>query len=201
MRQFKRLCVYCASSNSVDPHYFEAARQFGILLATLDIGLVYGGGHVGLMGAVADGALDAGGEVIGVITKQLLALEVGHQGCTKLHVVDTMHERKALMASLADGFVALPGGYGTMEELFEVVTWTQLELHDKPVGLLNIRGYYDHLLAWLDHAVGVGFVRSNHKGIIVADEDPQQLIQRLRTVTLPKLKEWLQVSSQGIKDV
>lgn len=201
MRQFKRICVYCASSNSVDTDYFEAARAFGRLLAQLNIGLVYGGGHVGLMGAVADGALDAGGEVIGVITKKLLALEVGHQGCTKLHVVDTMHERKALMASLADGFVALPGGYGTMEELFEVVTWTQLELHDKPVGLLNIKGYYDHLLAWLDHAVQVGFVRSNHKGIIVADADPHQLVQRLRTVTLPKLKEWLQVSAQGIQDV
>ena len=197
MRQFKRIGVYCASSNSVDTDYFEAARAFGRLLAKLNIGLVYGGGHVGLMGAVADGALDAGGEVIGVITKKLLALEVGHQGCTKLHVVDTMHERKALMASLSDGFVALPGGYGTMEELFEVVTWTQLELHDKPVGLLNIKGYYDHLLAWVDHAVQVGFVRTNHKGLIIADADSQQLVQRMRTVTLPKLNEWLQVSSQG----
>ena len=197
MRHFKRICVYCASSNSVDTDYFEAARAFGRLLAQLNIGLVYGGGHVGLMGAVADGALDAGGEVIGVITKKLLALEVGHQGCTKLHVVDTMHERKAMMAALSDGFVALPGGYGTMEELFEVVTWTQLELHDKPVGLLNIKGYYDHLLAWVDHAVQVGFVRTNHKGLIIADADPQQLIQRMRTVTLPKLNEWLQVSSQG----
>ena len=197
MRHFKRICVYCASSNSVDTDYFEAARAFGRLLAQLNIGLVYGGGHVGLMGAVADGALDAGGEVIGVITKKLLALEVGHQGCTKLHVVDTMHERKAMMAALSDGFVALPGGYGTMEELFEVVTWTQLELHDKPVGLLNIKGYYDHLLAWVDHAVQVGFVRTNHKGLIIADADSQQLVQRMRTVTLPKLNEWLQVSSRG----
>ena len=156
MREFKRLCVYCASSNRVDERWFEVARHVGRRLSARGIGVVYGGGHIGLMGALADAALAEGNEVIGVIPRKLLDLELGHTGVTDLVVVETMHQRKLRMAELSDGFIALPGGWGTLEEIFEVTTWTQLRYHAKPVGLLNAQGYYDKLIAFLDEAAALG---------------------------------------------
>jgi uncharacterized protein (TIGR00730 family) len=190
-RRMRRVGVYCGSSDRVDPMMLDAARAFGALLASRGVGTVYGGGRVGLMGALADGALAAGGEVLGVIPEQLMAHELGHEGCTELFVVAGMHARKMMMASLADAFVALPGGYGTMEELFEVLTWTQLELHRKPVGLLDVGGYYHHLRAWVAHAVASGFVRPLHAELLVCDDDPARLLDRLATVDLPGIDAWI----------
>jgi uncharacterized protein (TIGR00730 family) len=187
MREFRRICVYCASSNQVDERWREAARAAARCLARRGIGVVFGGGSVGLMGALADEALAAGAEVIGVIPKKLLDLELGHRGVTELIVVETMHERKHRMAELSDGFIALPGGWGTLEEIFEVTTWTQLGYHDKPVGLLNAGGYYDLLVSFLDQASGLGFIRSQHRPILQADADPERLLERLATVELPRL--------------
>lgn len=166
----KRICVYCGSRPGHDDRYRQAAVDLGRLLAARDLGLVYGGGHVGLMGVIADAALAAGGEVIGVIPEQLRQQEVAHDGLSELHVVTDMHERKALMANLADGFIALPGGLGTLEELSEMLTWQQLGIHTKPIGLLNAGGYYDALLAFLDRAVTDGYVRtSDRQRLRVAD--------------------------------
>lgn len=187
MRTLKRLCVYCGSSNDVHERYFEQARKVGGHLARAGIGVVYGGGRVGLMGALADAALAEGGEVIGVIPHKLRDLELGHDGVTKLLVVDSMHERKAAMASHADGFVALPGGWGTLEELFEVTTWTQLRYHDKPVGILNADGYYDGMLAFLRHAADEGFIRPHHRHLIQVAADIGELIDKLLTVELPEV--------------
>jgi uncharacterized protein (TIGR00730 family) len=147
----KRVCVYCGSATGANPAHRDAAEKLGVLLATRGIGLVYGGGNVGLMGVIADAALRAGGEVIGVIPGALMDKELGHTGVTKLHVVASMHERKQLMADLSDGFIALPGGIGTLEEFFETLTWLQLGFHNKPVGLLNVAGFYEHLLTFLRH--------------------------------------------------
>ena len=154
---FRRICVFCGSNPGVNPAYKNAAAGLGRLLAERKIELVYGGGNIGLMGVLADAALEASGRVIGVIPESLMAKEVGHQGLTELRVVGSMHERKALMADLAEGFIALPGGYGTFEEFCEVVTWSQLGLHAKPCGVLNVEKYYDPLLALFDHAVKEGF--------------------------------------------
>lgn len=175
----KRLCVYCGSSHGTSPSYTVAARALGALLATRGIGLVYGGGRVGLMGEVAEGALAHGGEVIGVIPGFLEARELEHRGLTELHVVDTMHTRKAKMAELADAFVALPGGVGTMEELFEVWTWTQLGGQDKPVGLLDVDGFYGPLVTFLDHLVTTGFVRPEHRGILQVATTPEEILAKL----------------------
>jgi uncharacterized protein (TIGR00730 family) len=191
-RVFGRLAVYCASSNLTLDRYGDAAYAVGKRLAELGIGVVYGGGRVGLMGRVADGALDHGGEVIGVIPRKLQALELGHHGCTRLEVVDTMHERKLRMAELADGFIALPGGWGTWEELFEVVTWTQLGYHHKPVGVLNVHGYYDPLLAMVEHAIGEGFVRPMLRGLLCHDRDLDGLIEAMRVAELPAIEKWLE---------
>mgnify|MGYP003471829466 FL=1 len=187
MREFRRICVYCASSNRVDEVWRESARDMARCLARRGVGVVFGGGSVGLMGALADAALAEGVEVIGVIPRKLLDLELGHRGVTELVVVDTMHERKHRMAELSDGFVALPGGWGTLEEIFEVTTWTQLGYHDKPVGLLNVGGYYDHLLAFLDHSSELGFIRREHRPILQSATDPDELLERLAVVDLPKL--------------
>ncbi len=176
----KSVCVYCGSAAGVRPAYAEAARALGTLLAREGIELVYGGGRVGLMGVVADAALAAGGRVTGVIPHALQAREVGHEGLTTLHVVTTMHERKALMAKLADAFVAMPGGLGTLEELAEVLTWAQLGVHRKPCGLLDVEGYYAPLTAFFDHAVAEGFVRPEHRALLVADAEPAALLARLR---------------------
>lgn len=167
----KRLAVYCGSATPADPIYIDTARHVGRALAERGIGVVYGGGGLGLMGALADAALEAGGEVIGVIPDALVAAEVAHRGLTELHVVETMHERKARFTDLSDGFVTIPGGVGTMDELWEAVSWAQLGYHNKPVGLLNVAGYYDHLVAFVETMAATGFVRPQHRGIlIVADE-------------------------------
>ncbi|MCU0307151.1 MAG: TIGR00730 family Rossman fold protein [Thermoleophilia bacterium] len=190
-RAFRRVCVYCGSSPGVRPAYAEAARGLARLLAGEGIGVVYGGGDVGLMGVVADATIAAGGEVIGVIPQALLDREVGHRGLADLRVVGSMHERKALMADLADAFVALPGGVGTLEEIVEVMTWTQLGLHDKPCGLLNVSGYYDGLAAYLDHAVAEGFVRPVHREMLSVASEPWDLLERLRAWRPPGEPRWL----------
>jgi uncharacterized protein (TIGR00730 family) len=189
-RTFRRLAVYCGSSTTVDPQFLLAANAVGRRLAELGIGVVYGGGKAGLMGEVADGALAAGGEVIGVITDKLVGLEVGHGSLTERYVVPTMHARKSMMAELSDGFIALPGGLGTFEELFEAATWTQLNDHIKPVGLLNIGGYYDLMLAFLAHAEKERFIRPSHTCIIQADAVLDSLIFKMSQVDLPILGTW-----------
>jgi uncharacterized protein (TIGR00730 family) len=175
----RRVCIFCGSSTGVRPEYRAAAAHIAIELTKRDIGIVFGGGCVGLMGVVADAALAHGGHVIGVIPSALVARELAHRGVPDLRVVASMHERKALMASLADAFIALPGGFGTFEEFCEVVTWTQLGLHDKPCGLLNVEGYYDSLVALCDRGVTEGFIKPENRRIIVADSSPVALIERL----------------------
>ena len=174
----RRICVFCGASPGRDPGYLALARSVGNGLAERGIGIVYGGGRVGLMGALADGALEAGGEVIGVIPRRLVDRELAHPGLHALHVVETLHERKAMMADLADGFIALPGGLGTLEELAEVASWAQLELHTKPIGLLGLHGYWDPLLEWLDQAVDEGFVSPQHRGLVQVDADLDALLAR-----------------------
>lgn len=187
MRSFRRICVYCGSSNRVEERWFEVARAVGRGLAARGIHVVFGGGHIGLMGAVADAALAAKAEVIGVIPRKLLDLELGHTGVTELRVVETMHERKLQMAELSDGFIALPGGWGTLEEIFEVTTWTQLRYHAKPVGLLNAHGFYDKLVAFLDDSAALGFIRSEHRGILAARPDLDRLLDAMAEIDLPEL--------------
>ncbi len=187
----QRLAVFCGSSAGERPVYAEAAQAMGRTLAERGIGIVFGGGSVGLMGVVADAALEAGGEVIGVIPHALAAREVDHRGLTELHKVDTMHERKALMAELSDGFIALPGGLGTMEELFEVWTWAQLGIHRKPVGLLNAAGFYDDLLQFLNRAVVEGFVRGTHREMLVVAEESALLLEKMAAYDPPAVPRWL----------
>lgn len=187
----KRLCVFCGSSPGTRPEYVAAAEQLGRQLAAEGIGLVYGGASVGLMGAVADAVLAQGGEVIGVIPQHLLSKEVAHQTLRDLRVVGSMHERKSLMAELSDGFIALPGGFGTFEEFCEVLTWSQLGLHQKPTGLINTCGYYDPLLAMFDAGVREGFIRPPHRSLVVSAPDPQALLRRLREYRPLDLPKWL----------
>jgi uncharacterized protein (TIGR00730 family) len=175
----KRLAVYCGSATPEDPRYVELAREVGATLARREIGVVYGGGKLGLMGALADGALAAGGEVIGVIPEGMVRAEVANLACSELRVVQTMHERKQAFTDLADGFLTLPGGVGTMDELWEAVSWAQLGYHAKPIGLLNAFGFYDGLVAFLGHMVAVGFVRPAHAGIIIAESELGALLQRM----------------------
>ncbi len=175
----QRVCVFCGASSGRSPVYAEAARAFGALLAGRSLGLVYGGGRVGLMGAVADGALGAGGEAAGVITRALVDREVAHDGLSELHIVETLHERKALMAELSDAFVALPGGFGTLDELMEQLTWTQLGLHAHPVGLLDVAGYWRPLVALARHATDEGFVRESDLARIAVADDGEALLARL----------------------
>tara|TARA_A100001391_G_scaffold83275_1_gene54487 strand:- start:27974 stop:28555 length:582 start_codon:yes stop_codon:yes gene_type:complete len=182
----KRLAVYCGSATPADPRYMALARETGAALAERGIGVVYGGGKAGLMGAVADGSLGAGGEVIGVIPTALVNLEVAHKGLTELQVVDTMHQRKQAFTDLADGFITLPGGVGTMDELWEAISWAQLGYHAKPVGLLNAFGYYDGLIAFNTHMAEVGFVRSAHREILIAAESLDDLLAKMSTFTPAK---------------
>lgn len=177
----KRVCVFCGSNAGIRAEYGIAAQGLATVLARRGLGLVYGGGNVGLMGMLADSMLQAGGEVIGVIPQSLVAKEVAHRGVTELRIVDTMHQRKALMNELSDAFVALPGGFGTLDELFEILTWSQLGIHGKPCGLLNVAGYYGHLLAMIDHAVAEGLLRPAHRELVLADTDADLLVQRLVT--------------------
>ncbi|HUO99446.1 MAG TPA: TIGR00730 family Rossman fold protein [Rhizomicrobium sp.] len=186
-----RICVYAGSSMGRSGVYREAAQALGALLAQESIGLVYGGGNIGLMGVAADSALTAGGEVVGVITEQLNAHGLGHARLTRLHVVPTMHDRKAKMAELSDAFIALPGGIGTFEELFEVWTWSQLGVHAKPVGLLNAAGFYDTLAEFLDHVVDEKFLKPLHRNTLVIEADPRLLLKRLREAEVPYAPKWL----------
>jgi uncharacterized protein (TIGR00730 family) len=188
----KRLCVFCGSSVGNRDEYRQSAIEMGTVLAERRIGLVYGGGNVGLMGVVADAVLAGGGEVIGVIPQSLADREIAHTGVTDLRVVDSMHTRKAMMADLADAFVAMPGGVGTFEEFFEVVTWTQLGLHRKPCGLLNSAGFYTPLAAFIDQAVTEGFIKTVHRAAIVVDSDPARLLDLLGTVELPAVPKWIE---------
>ncbi|MCX8474163.1 MAG: TIGR00730 family Rossman fold protein [Sphingomonas sp.] len=175
----KRVAVYCGSATPADPVYIESARNVGRSLAERGIGVVYGGGKLGLMGAVADSALAAGGEVIGVIPQALVSAEVAHRGLTELHVVETMHERKKLFTDLADGFVNLPGGTGTMDELWEALSWAQLGYHADPIGLLNIAGYYDKLVDFWGHMGQVGFLRPQHQGLLLVESDLDALLAKM----------------------
>jgi len=187
----RRVCVFCGSSQGARACYADAARALGTVLARGQIGLVYGGGRVGLMGVLADTVLAAGGEVVGVIPEAMVPKELAHEGLTVLHIVGSMHERKACMAELADAFVALPGGYGTFEEFCEIVTWAQLGLHRKPCGLLNVDGYYDRLLALFDHAVAEQFVRPAHRSLVLEERDPERLLLRLAAYRAPALEQWI----------
>ena len=187
----RRLCVFCGSSLGHNKAYAEMAEAMGALLARRGIGLVYGGGNVGLMGVIADAVIDHGGEVIGVIPQPLADREIAHARISELRVVDSMHTRKAMMAELADGFVAMPGGVGTFEEFFEVVTWTQLGVHRKPCGLLNVSGFYSPLAAFIDQAVSEGFIKPIHRAAIVVDDDPERLLDSLTSIKLPDVPRWI----------
>ena len=187
----KRIAVYCGSNQGQRPEFAAAALALGTLLARERIELVYGGGMVGLMGILADAVLKHGGHVIGVIPEKLVIKEVVHEKLPDLRVVKTMHERKALMAELADGFIALPGGYGTFDEFFEVLTWGQLGWHQKPVGLLNVAGYYTHLQAFLDHAQSEGFIRPQHRSLVLVEQAPEQLLARLKTYRPGMESKWV----------
>jgi len=187
----ERVCVFCGSSPGSSPSYLAAAKAMGRTLADRGIGLVYGGGSVGLMGAVADAALAAGGEVVGIIPRALQLRELAHARLTTLHVVGSMHERKAKMAELAHGFIALPGGMGTLEEFAEMLTWAQLGLHARPCGLLDVGGYYQPLIAFFDRAVAEGFVRPEHRRLMVVGEDPAALLDRFDTWEAPAVERWI----------
>jgi uncharacterized protein (TIGR00730 family) len=187
----RRICVFCGSSSGARPAYGAAAAALAKYLAAKGIAIVYGGGHVGLMGILADTARAAGGEVIGVIPRGLIAKEVADTRLGDLRVVESMHERKALMADLSDAFIAMPGGYGTFEEFCEILTWTQLGLQRKPCGILNIEGYYDPLLKMFDHAVAEQFVKPVHRQMLIADASPESLVERLLTYELPVVDKWL----------
>src|SRR5262245_11068027 len=168
----KRLCVFCGSSVGARPSYTEQTRDLGRLMVTRGLELVFGGGHIGLMGVLADAVLAAGGRVVGVIPRSLVEKELAHGSLSELHVVETMHQRKALMADLSDGFAALPGGSGTLDEWFEILTWAQLGIHSKPIGLLNTAGFFDPLLAWVDRAVAEGFIKGKHRALFLVENEP-----------------------------
>ena len=187
----KRICVYCGANPGARPAYVEGAVALGTTLAERGVGVVYGGGNVGLMGRLADAALAAGGEVIGVIPEALQEKELAHQGLSELHVVASMHERKALMAELSDAFIAMPGGFGTFEELCEALTWTQLGLHAKPCGLFNIEGYYDSLIALFDRATEDQFLRMEHRAILLQGTSPDTILERLAAYRQPVAEAWI----------
>ena len=186
------VCVFCAAGEGRSPLYAAEARAMGAYLAGSGRRLVYGGGRTGLMGALAEGALAAGGEVIGIMPKHLVDHEVAHTGLTELRVVSSMHERKAMLAELSDGFLAMPGGLGTLEELFEIWTWGQLGLHRKPYGMLNVNGYFTPLLTFLDHAVTEQFFRPEYRALLVVDTQPAALIARMEAMEPPPLPRWVQ---------
>lgn len=188
--KIKNICVNCGSNTGAMPEYLNAAVELGKYLAENDIGLVYGGAGVGLMGAVASAVMENGGKVTGVIPESF-ADRVGHDNLTELHIVSTMHERKTIMFDLSDGFIALPGGMGTIEEVFEVLTWAQLGFHKKPCGLLNICGYYDSIIAFLKHAVDQQFVRQEHRDMLLVDVDPKTLIARFNNYEAVQIEKWI----------
>ncbi len=186
----RRICVYCGSSPGRDPVYSDAARALAGVLVRHEIELVYGGADKGIMGVLANAVLEQGGKVHGVIPQMLVDKEIAHPGLTELHVVASMHARKTMMAALSDGFIAMPGGYGTLEEIVEIVTWGQLRFHDKPCGLLNVEGYFDHLLAWLDHASAEGFLRRTNRNMLLVDASPIGLVQQFERYTAPQVEKW-----------
>lgn len=185
------VCVFCGSSPGLDPAYTEAARSLGRTLAKANIRLVFGGGHVGLMGVVSNAAIEAGGEAIGVIPKFLVERELAHTGLTDLRIVGSMHERKAMMSDLSEGFITLPGGTGTLEEFFEILTWAQLGEHEKPCGLLNVAGYYDPLLTVFDQMVSRGFLSGPNRDLVLVESEPERLLQRLESYQPPKTAKWI----------
>ena len=187
----RRICVFCGSCSGKRASYAQAAASLGRYLAGSGIAIVYGGGKVGLMGVVADAALEAGGEVIGVMPRALVEKEIAHTRLSELRVVASMHERKALMAELADAFIALPGGFGTLDEFCEILTWGQLGLHRKPCGILNVDGYYDRLLSLFDHAVTEGFLKPANRQIVLSDTVPESLVERLLAHHAPSVDKWL----------
>ena len=186
----RRVCVYCGSSSGKRPEYATAARDLADVLVRHELELVYGGADKGIMGVLADAVLERGGKVHGVIPKMLTEKEIAHHGLTELHVVASMHERKTMMAALSDGFIALPGGYGTLEEIIEIITWGQLRFHDKPCCLLNVNGYFDHLLAYLDHASKEGFLRRENRNMLLVDSNPVGIIRKFERYTAPQVEKW-----------
>lgn len=192
----RTVCVFCGSNTGTQPVYMQAAREMGRLLSERQIDLVYGGANRGLMGALADACLDGGGNVVGVMPSALVDKEIAHRRLTKLYIVGSMHERKALMADLADAFIALPGGYGTWEEFFEVLTWSQLGLHRKACALLNVGGYYDCFLGMADRAVMEGFLRVPHRELVIADTEPAHLLDRLSEYEVPVTHKWLDAGNR-----
>jgi uncharacterized protein (TIGR00730 family) len=182
----RRVCVFCGSSFGARPAYAEAARALGRLLVDRELDLVYGGGNVGLMGVIADEVLAAGGRAIGVIPDSMVTREVAHTGLTELHVVPSMHARKALMAELSDGFIAMPGGIGTLDELFEIWTWSQIGIHAKPLGFLDVEGYYTHLQVFLDHVAAEGFMRARHRAMVALEADPTALLSAMGGFEAPE---------------
>ena len=187
----KSICVYCGANAGVNPGFAEGARALAAAMVEQNLSLVYGGGNVGLMGIIADEVLRLGGEVTGVIPKALVEKEVSHLGLTRQFVVKDMHERKAMMSELSDGFIAMPGGMGTLEELFEMLTWSQLGFHSKPVGLLNVDGFYNHLVQFIAHASSQGFIRPQHAALMMVEESPQKLIERLREPRPENVTKWI----------
>lgn len=187
----KRICVFCGSNKGVRPIYVAAAQAMAAAMVKRNISLVYGGGNVGLMGVIADEMLAQGGEVIGVIPRSLVQREVAHQALTKQHIVNTMHERKALMAELSDGFIAMPGGMGTFDEFCEILTWAQLGIHQKPCGILNVENYFTPLLTMFDHAVAEGFLRDSHRALVLEAAEPDGLLQAFGTFQPQGLQKWL----------
>lgn len=196
MPSLQRVCVFCGSSAGFDPIHRQTASHFGAVLAREGIELVYGGGSVGLMGAVADAVLLSSGHVIGVIPKFLATKELLHERVSEMRLTENMHERKAMMSDLSDAFVALPGGLGTFEELFEVLTWAQLGLHRKPIGLLNVAGYFDPLVAMIERSITDGFCRDEHRQLFVVDNQPEGLLEKMRQQTLPTVTKWIPSSDK-----
>lgn len=186
----RRVCVYCGSSVGRHAAYSDAAKELAAVLVRHDIELVYGGASVGIMRVLADEMLELGGKVHGVIPKMLEQKEIAHEGLTELHVVGSMHARKSMMAALSDGFIAMPGGFGTLEEIIEVLTWGQLRFHDKPCGLLNVRGYFDKLLAFLEHTESEGFLRTENRTMLLCDDDPAGLIGQFERYAAPQVEKW-----------
>ena len=195
MSKIKRLCVYCGSSSGAQPDYALAARQLASAMVRKNIDLVYGGASVGIMGKIADAVLEEGGNVIGIIPKDLFVKEVAHTGLTELREVASMHERKLLMAELSDGFIALPGGFGTFEEILEIITWSQLGMHQKPCGLLNVYRYYDKLIDFLDHAVSEHFIKKIHRSIVLVEECPEILLEKFEAYKAPEEVKWIDRNS------
>jgi uncharacterized protein (TIGR00730 family) len=187
----KRICVFCGSNRGVRSEYIDAAQWLGKILVKRNLSLVYGGGNVGLMGVIADAVLAEGGEVIGVIPQSLVDREVAHQNLTQMHIVNSMHERKALMADLSDGFIAMPGGMGTFDEFCEILTWAQLGIHQKPCGILNVENYFTHLLKMFDHAMDEGFLRDTHRDLVIEATTPETLLDLFDNYQPKPVAKWM----------